>query len=55
MRADKLIVVITGYLNHAMTNCISRLKASGALSGEVMLVNCRGRTSVVREIFQRAT
>lgn len=50
-----LIVVITGYMNHAMTDCINRLKTSGALSGEVMLVNCRGKTGVVREILQRVT
>ncbi|MFG6105681.1 hypothetical protein U2F10_25775 [Leptothoe sp. EHU-05/26/07-4] len=50
-----LIVVITGYMNHAMTDSISQLKASGALSGQVMLVNCRGKTGVVRAILQRVT
>ncbi|MEM8810951.1 MAG: hypothetical protein AAGF01_33500 [Cyanobacteria bacterium P01_G01_bin.38] len=47
-----LIVVITGYMNHKLTDSINRLKASGALSGEVMLVNCRGKTGVIREILK---
>ena len=50
-----LIVVITGYMNHKLTDCINRLKASGSLSGDVMLVNCRGKTGVVREILRRVT
>lgn len=48
-----LIVVITGYMNHKLTDCINRLKVSGALSGDVMLVSCRGKTGVVRAILQR--
>lgn len=50
-----LIVVITGYMNHRMTDNINQLKASGALAGDVMLVNCRGKTGVVRAILQRIT
>ena len=50
-----LIVVITGYMNHAMTDSINQLKAAGALSGQVMLVNCRGKTGVVRAILQHVT
>ena len=50
-----LIVVITGYMNHKLTDCINRLKRSGALSGDVMLVSCRGKTGVVRAILQRVT
>lgn len=50
-----LIVVITGYMNHKLTDCINRLKTSGALSGDVMLVSCRGKTGVVRAILQRVT
>ncbi|NEP19951.1 MAG: DUF2325 domain-containing protein [Leptolyngbya sp. SIO4C1] len=50
-----LIIVITRYMNHQLTDSINRLKASGGLMGEVVLVNCRGKTGVIREILKRAT
>lgn len=49
-----LIVLITGYMGHTLTNNVNQLKSAGALSGEVMPVNCRGKTGVVREILEWA-
>ena len=46
-----LIVLITGYMRHKQTDSIVRLRKLGALSGDVLLVSCRGRSGVVREIL----
>ena len=47
-----LIVIITGYMNHSLTHAVFGLKASGALSGEVVLLNFRGKSGVVREVLR---
>lgn len=49
-----LIVIITGYMNHSLTHAVFALKASGALSGEVALLNFRGKSGVVREVLRLA-
>ncbi|MEO0458556.1 MAG: hypothetical protein AAF152_18525 [Cyanobacteria bacterium P01_A01_bin.114] len=46
-----LIVIITGYINHKQTDSINRLRDKGALSGEVLPINCRGKSGVVRQIL----
>ena len=47
-----LIVIITGCMNHSLTHAVFGLKASGALSGEVVLLNFRGKSGVVREVLR---
>ena len=47
-----LIVIITGYMNHSLTHAVFALKASGALRGEVALLNFRGKSGVVREVLR---
>ena len=47
-----LIVIITGYMNHSLTRAVFSLKESGALRGEVVLLNFRGKSGVVREILR---
>ncbi|MEO1396067.1 MAG: hypothetical protein AAFV90_24480 [Cyanobacteria bacterium J06634_5] len=47
-----LIVIVTGYMNHSLTQAVFSLKASGALSGDVELLNFRGKSGVVREILR---
>ena len=46
-----LVVVMTRYIGHDLTGMVSTLKANGVLSGEVLLVNGRGKTGVVRSIL----
>ena len=46
-----LIVIVTGYMNHSLTHAVFGLKESGALLGEVVLLNFRGKSGVVREIL----
>lgn len=46
-----LIVLITGYMRHQQTDSIVQLRNLGALSGDVLLLNCRGKSGVVREIL----
>ncbi|MGD1854152.1 MAG: hypothetical protein ACFB2W_07855 [Leptolyngbyaceae cyanobacterium] len=46
-----LIVSIVNYSNHALTQSIAQLKSKGALRGEILPVNCRGVSGVVREIL----
>ena len=47
-----LIVIITGYMNHSLTHAVFGLKASGALAGEVVMLNFRGKSGVVREVLR---
>ncbi|CAN5818370.1 hypothetical protein BH23CYA1_BH23CYA1_13480 [soil metagenome] len=47
-----LIVIITGYMNHSLTHAVFGLKASGALGGEVVMLNFRGKSGVVREVLR---
>lgn len=46
-----LIAVITGYMGHDLSQIVSNLKKNGALVGEVLLLPCRGKSGVVREIL----
>ena len=47
-----LIVIIADYMSHPLTHAVFRLQASGAIAGEVVLLNCHGKTGVVREILK---
>ena len=51
IRRCDLIIIITGYMSHPLTHAVYSLKASGALTGEVVLLNCRGTSGVVREVL----
>ncbi|MBE9070151.1 hypothetical protein IQ260_26265 [Leptolyngbya cf. ectocarpi LEGE 11479] len=51
IRRCALIFIITGYMSHSLTHAVYSLKASGALAGEVVLLNCRGTSGVVREVL----
>jgi len=46
-----LIVIIADYMSHPLTHAINGLKAAGALFGEVVLLNCHGKSGVVRDIL----
>ncbi|MEO0349402.1 MAG: hypothetical protein AAF282_05055 [Cyanobacteria bacterium P01_A01_bin.15] len=46
-----LIVSIVGYSNHPLTRSVTQLKNRGALKGELLPLNCRGVSGVVREIL----
>lgn len=48
-----LIVMITGYMNHSLTQAVFGLKNSGVLKGKVMLLSCRGKSGVVREVLRQ--
>lgn len=45
-----LVVVITGYTGHDLTNLVRDLQRSGDISDRVMWLKCRGKSGVVREI-----
>jgi len=45
-----LVVIITGYMGHGLTKIVYDLKSAGAIAGEVLMLNCRGKSGVVREI-----
>lgn len=47
-----LIVIVTGYMNHSLTKAVYALKTAGALSGEVALLNFRGKSGIVREVLK---
>ncbi|MEB3311645.1 MAG: hypothetical protein VKJ02_15585 [Snowella sp.] len=47
-----LIAVITGYIGHDLTNIISDLKRNHALKGEVLFLNCRGKSGIIRSIVE---
>ncbi|ASC69565.1 hypothetical protein XM38_004920 [Halomicronema hongdechloris C2206] len=46
-----LVVLITGYMKHKQTDSIMQLRKVECLSGDVLLLNCRGKSGVVREIL----
>jgi hypothetical protein len=51
-----LVVIITGYMGHGLTRIVQDLNSAGALAGEILMLDCRGKSGVVREIvsyFQR--
>ncbi len=53
LRRCSLIVIIADYMSHPLTHAVFGLQASGAIAGEVVLLNCHGKTGVVREILNR--
>lgn len=46
-----LVVVITGYTGHDLTNIIRDLQQSQDLTGKLIWPKCRGKSGVVREIL----
>ncbi len=46
-----LVVLITGYMSHRLTEIVYSLKDAGSLAGDVLQLNCRGKSGVVREIL----
>jgi len=46
-----LIVIIADYMSHPLARAIYTLQASGALNGEVVLLNCHGKSGVLRDIL----
>ncbi|MBF2002487.1 MAG: hypothetical protein IGS38_17415 [Synechococcales cyanobacterium M58_A2018_015] len=46
-----LVAVITGYMGHDLSQIVSDLDKSGALTGQVILLPCRGKSGVVRTIL----
>ncbi|MGF1498164.1 MAG: hypothetical protein ACFB8W_15275 [Elainellaceae cyanobacterium] len=50
-----LVVLITGYMSHRLTEIVFSLKDAGSLAGDVLQLNCRGKSGVVREILNYAT
>ncbi|MGF1512368.1 MAG: hypothetical protein ACFB5Z_01540 [Elainellaceae cyanobacterium] len=52
IRHCDLVVIITGYMGHRLTEIVYSLKAADALAGEVLQLSCRGKSGVVREIIK---
>ncbi|MEB3360045.1 MAG: hypothetical protein VKK04_25190 [Synechococcales bacterium] len=50
-----LVVLITGYMSHRLTEIVFSLKEAGSLAGDVLQLNCRGKSGVVREILNYVT
>lgn len=46
-----LVVVVTGYTGHDLTNHVRDLQSAGDFSGLVIWPKCRGKSGVVREIL----
>ncbi len=46
-----LIVTITSYVDHSVTQCVKQLKDTQMLTGEVIRVHCHGKSGVVREVL----
>lgn len=46
-----LVVLITGYMSHRLTEIVFSLKDAGALAGEVLQLNCKGKSGVLRGII----
>ncbi|MGK7888578.1 MAG: hypothetical protein AB4042_04540 [Leptolyngbyaceae cyanobacterium] len=47
-----LVVLITGYMSHRLTEIVFSLKDAGVLAGEVLQLNCKGKSGVVRGIIE---
>ncbi len=47
-----LVVTITSYIDHSVSKCVKHLQESQMLAGEVLIVKCRGKSGVVREVLQ---
>ena len=46
-----LVVLITGYMSHRLTEIVFSLKDAGALAGEVLQLSCKGKSGVLRGIL----
>ena len=46
-----LVVTITSYLNHSLSESVKKLKASHVLAGEVIWLHSHGKSSVVRTVL----
>lgn len=51
LRRCNLIVIIADYMGHPLFRSINGLRGSGALTAEVALLNCHGKSGVIREIL----
>jgi len=47
-----LVVVITGYTGHDLTNIVRDLQRTGDIASPVIWPACRGKSGVVREILK---
>ena len=47
-----LVVLITGYMSHRLTEIVFSLKDAGALAGEVLQLSCKGKSGVLRGILE---
>ncbi|PDW02609.1 tetratricopeptide repeat protein [Candidatus Viridilinea mediisalina] len=47
-----LIVVVTGYIGHDLSNLVRDLQQSGEIVGRVLWTMCRGKSGVLREIIK---
>ena len=47
-----LVVLITGYMSHRLTEIVFSLKDAGALAGDVLQLNCKGKSGVLRGILE---
>jgi len=47
-----LVVTITSYVDHSVSNCVKQLKDTQVLTGEVIRVHCHGKSGVVREVLE---
>ncbi|MGB3292437.1 MAG: DUF2325 domain-containing protein [Phormidesmis sp.] len=47
-----LILTITTYVDHSVSQCVKQLKETHMLSGEVVRTSSKGKSGVVREILQ---
>ncbi|NET51534.1 MAG: hypothetical protein F6K09_23310 [Merismopedia sp. SIO2A8] len=47
-----LVVLITGYMSHRLTEIVFSLKDAGALAGDVVQLNCKGKSGVLRGILE---
>lgn len=47
-----LIVTITTYVDHSVSQCVKQLKETRMLAGEVIRTSCKGKSGVVREILE---
>jgi hypothetical protein len=52
LRHCNLIVIIADYMSHPLTHAIYGLKSAGALVGKVILLNCHGKSGIIRDILE---
>jgi hypothetical protein len=47
-----LVVLITGYMSHRLTEIVFSLKDAGMLAGDVLQLSCKGKSGVLRGILE---